>query len=288
VPKLVGVGRHNLAAAGRYPPWHTGSISAHNSAHGTHLLHLFQKHSPPRLLAVTLTRSPSPRLAVSSLICPPPPTLSSRPVDALTPSLDGVSKDERLKLSLGQVGLPAITKHPFEETTVRPNLALTARGIKDGLATKQTVIMVFLALSTKAEHLLSLIRILMADDFEGWRHQVRLLLQVRTDLQVICEASDGAEAVQKADDLKPDLIVLDIGLPRLNGIDDARRIRQLSPASKILFLSQNNDPDVVQAALGAGALGCAHKTNAREELLPAIDAVLRGNQFVGSALKGKN
>jgi DNA-binding NarL/FixJ family response regulator len=111
---------------------------------------------------------------------------------------------------------------------------------------------------------------------------------VRPELRVICEASDGSEAVQKADDLKPDLIVLDIGLPKLNGIEAARRIRQFSPSSKILFLSQNNDLDVVQAALGTGALGCVHKMNALGELLPAVDAVLQGKQFVSSGLMGKN
>jgi DNA-binding NarL/FixJ family response regulator len=135
---------------------------------------------------------------------------------------------------------------------------------------------------------LSLIRILIADDFEAWRRKVCLLLRRRPALQVVCEASDGSEAVQKADDLKPDLIVLDIGLPKLNGIEAARRIRQLSPNSKILFLSQNNDLEVVQAALGTGALGYVYKMNAQKELLSAVDAVLLGKQFVGSGLTGRN
>ena len=94
---------------------------------------------------------------------------------------------------------------------------------------------------------MSSIRILIADDYEDWRHEVRLLLQVRPELQVICEALDGPEAVQKAEELKPDLILLDIGLPKLNGIEAARRIRQLSPDSKIIFL-MDNSPDVVKAA----------------------------------------
>jgi len=109
---------------------------------------------------------------------------------------------------------------------------------------------------------------------------------VRPELQVICEASDGPEAVLKAEELKPDLIVLDIGLPKLNGIEAARRIRQLSPSSKIVFLSLHNSPDVVQGALSTGALGYVRKTDARSELLPAVDAVLRGKQFVSSSLKG--
>jgi DNA-binding NarL/FixJ family response regulator len=112
-----------------------------------------------------------------------------------------------------------------------------------------------------------------------------LLLQSRPEWQIIAEASDGSEAVQKAAELKPDLILLDIGLPQLSGIEAARRIRQLSPSSKIIFLSQNNDRDVVRAALGAGALGYVGKTDAGSELLPAVDAVLQGKQFVSSSIK---
>jgi DNA-binding NarL/FixJ family response regulator len=137
-----------------------------------------------------------------------------------------------------------------------------------------------------AEQALGSIRILIADDHEGWRRQVRLLLQARPEWQVISEASDGPEAVQKAEELKPDLIVLDIGLPELNGIEAARRIRQLSPSSKIIFLSLYNAPDVVQAALSTGGLGYVCKTDASHELPPAVDAVLRGKQYVSSALKG--
>ena len=136
------------------------------------------------------------------------------------------------------------------------------------------------------EHLPPSIRILIADDYEGWRRQARLLLQARPEWQVIAEASDGSEAVHEAEELKPDLILLDIGLPKLNGIEAARRIRQLSPSPQIVFLSQNNDRDIVRAALSTGALGYVHKTDAQSELLPAVDAVLRGKQFVSSSLKG--
>jgi DNA-binding NarL/FixJ family response regulator len=115
-----------------------------------------------------------------------------------------------------------------------------------------------------------------------------LLLQPRPESQVIAEASDGLEAVQKAEDLKPDVILLDIGLPKLNGIEAARRIRQRSPSSKIIFLSQNNDLDVVRAALGTGALGYVRKIDAGRELLLALDAVLRGEQFISSSNGGLN
>jgi DNA-binding NarL/FixJ family response regulator len=133
---------------------------------------------------------------------------------------------------------------------------------------------------------LSPIRILVVDDFEGWRRQVRLLFQPRPQWQIIAEVSDGSEAVQKVADLKPDLILLDIGLPKLNGIEAARGMRHLSPTSPIVFLSLNNDPDVVRAALSTGALGYVHKTDVQRDLLPAIEAVLQGRQFVSSSIKG--
>jgi len=128
-----------------------------------------------------------------------------------------------------------------------------------------------------------MIRVLVADDFEDWLRQVRSLLQSRPGWQVIADASDGPEAVQKAEDLKPDLILLDIGLPKLNGIEAAQQIRQLSPNSRIVFVSQNKDPDVIRAAFGTGALGFVSKIDAKRELLLAGDAVLRGEQFISSS-----
>jgi len=127
------------------------------------------------------------------------------------------------------------------------------------------------------EHRLSsIIRILIADDFKGWRHRAQLLLQARPELQVIAEASDGFEAIRKAEVLEPDLILLDISLPRLNGIEAAWRIRQISPSSKIVFLSQNSDPEIVRAALSTGAEGYVHKSDAERELLLVLNAVLPG------------
>jgi DNA-binding NarL/FixJ family response regulator len=134
---------------------------------------------------------------------------------------------------------------------------------------------------------LSSIQILITDDYADWRRQIRSVLQARPEWQVISEASDGLEAVEKTQDLKPDLILLDIVLPKLNGIEAARQIRQLSPSSKIVFLSQNNDLDIVRAALSTGAHGYVRKTDVKRELLPAMDAVLRGERFVSSSLKGR-
>jgi DNA-binding NarL/FixJ family response regulator len=129
-------------------------------------------------------------------------------------------------------------------------------------------------------------RVLVVDDVELFRKFVCGALGTRPELQVVAEVCDGLEAVHKAVELKPDLIVLDIGLPKLNGIEAARQIRQLSPSSKIVFLSQNNDLDVVRVALDAGALGYVYKANAQEELLNAVDTVLRGKQFVSRTLRG--
>jgi DNA-binding NarL/FixJ family response regulator len=141
-------------------------------------------------------------------------------------------------------------------------------------------------MSTKSAKPMSSIRILVADDYEGWRRQAFLLLQARPELQVIREASDGSEAVQLAGELKPDLILLDIGLPTLGGIEAARQIRQRSPSSKIIFLSLANSLDVVQEALSTGALAYVQKAQARSDLLPAVNAVLRGGRFVSSGVKG--
>jgi DNA-binding NarL/FixJ family response regulator len=129
-----------------------------------------------------------------------------------------------------------------------------------------------------------LFRILVVDDFESFRRFVCSVLQQREEFQVT-EASNGLEAVQKAEELQPDLILLDIGLPNLNGLEVAKRVRKLAPAAKILFVSQESSPDVVREALSLGALGYVHKPRCQTDLLPAIEAVLRGKPYVGSGLE---
>jgi DNA-binding NarL/FixJ family response regulator len=128
---------------------------------------------------------------------------------------------------------------------------------------------------------MSLLRVLVVEDFAPFRKFVCTTLGKRADLQVICEVSDGLEAVHKAEELKPDLILLDIGLPTLNGIDAARQIRKLSPDSKIIFLSQESSANVVQEALALGAWGYVVKTRAASELLAAVESVISEKQFVG-------
>ena len=131
-------------------------------------------------------------------------------------------------------------------------------------------------------------RILVVDDYEPWRRFVSTTLQKQPELQVIGEASDGLEAVQKAQQLQPDLILLDIGLPTLNGIEAARRIRELSPKSKILFVSENRSRDIAEEALRTGAGGYVVKSDAASELLPAVNAVLGGKRFVSASLAGND
>jgi CheY-like chemotaxis protein len=130
------------------------------------------------------------------------------------------------------------------------------------------------------------VRVLVVDDFAPWRDFVLEKLRRNDNLLVIGVASDGLEAVQKAEELQPDLILLDIGLPSLNGIEVARQIRKLSPKSKILFVSQESSADVVQGALGTGAQGYVLKRDAGRELLEGVNAVLRGEQFVSARFAG--
>lgn len=130
------------------------------------------------------------------------------------------------------------------------------------------------------------VRVLVVEDNEQFQQVVCSMLETRPELQVIGRVSDGLEAVHKAEELQPDLIVLDIGLPSLNGIDAARQIRKLCPNSKILFLSQESSADMVEEALRLGALGYVVKAHAGTELLGAVEAVSQGRQFVSCGLSG--
>jgi DNA-binding NarL/FixJ family response regulator len=131
---------------------------------------------------------------------------------------------------------------------------------------------------------MSQIRILVVDDFEPWRRRVSSRLAARPEFQVVGEASCGLEALLSAKELKPDIILLDIGLPDLNGIEVSNQLHQLVPSAQVIFVSQNNDVDIVQNSLSDGARGYVLKTDAGNELLPAIEAIFRGEKFVSSGL----
>jgi DNA-binding NarL/FixJ family response regulator len=117
--------------------------------------------------------------------------------------------------------------------------------------------------------------ILIVDDTFEWRAQVREILETQTGLRVIGEACDGLEAIQRAAELNPDLVLLDIAMPRLNGLEAADQIRRTAPRSKIVFLTQERDAEIRLSALAAGALGYVLKTSALRELLPTITEALR-------------
>lgn len=139
-------------------------------------------------------------------------------------------------------------------------------------------------MSEKAARIREAVRVLVAEDYEPWRRFVRLTLQRRPEYQIIGEVSDGLEAVQKAQELQPDLIVIDIGLPTLHGIEAGRRIRTCAPRSIILFLSENHSSDVAEEALRSGGSGFVLKSDAGGELALAVKAVLQGKRFVSSSL----
>ena len=115
-----------------------------------------------------------------------------------------------------------------------------------------------------------MIRILVADDFQAWRAQVRRLLQAQSEWQIVAEASDGLEAVRKTIELRPDLAILDISMPHLNGLDACEKILRSLPKIKVIFLSVNTYEEVMSAALAMGAEEYVLKANARRDLIPAI------------------
>ena len=130
------------------------------------------------------------------------------------------------------------------------------------------------------------IRVLIVEDYEPFCRFISTTLQTQPELEISGQVSDGLDAVQQAQELQPDLILLDIGLPTISGIEAARRIREVSPASKILFVSENRSPEIAEEALNTGAGGYVLKSDAASELLPAIKAVLEGKRFVSARLAG--
>lgn len=127
------------------------------------------------------------------------------------------------------------------------------------------------------------LRIVVADDFAEWRVRVHSILKPNPNLQVIADAGNGLEAVQKVSALSPDVVLLDIGMPVLNGIEAAIHIRQASPETKIVFLTQENDAEIRTAALDAGADGFLLKANAAQELLSAIETAFGDRYHPSSA-----
>ena len=130
-------------------------------------------------------------------------------------------------------------------------------------------------------------RVLVVDDFEPWRRHVASTLGKSPRWQIVAEAADGPEAIQKAADLRPDLILLDVGLPTLNGIEAARRILAHDPNLRILFVSEHQSWEIAEAALCTGARGYICKSDSGRELAPAMDAIVQGRRFVAERLGGR-
>jgi CheY-like chemotaxis protein len=135
---------------------------------------------------------------------------------------------------------------------------------------------------------MSSLRVLVVEDFVPFWQFIRSTLAERPDIQVIGEVADGLEGVQKAELLKPDLVLLDIGLPTLNGIEAAVQIRKRAPESRIIFVSQESSWEMVQEALNLGAWGYVLKERTANDLLAAVKAVLEGRQFVSFGLSIQN
>ena len=111
----------------------------------------------------------------------------------------------------------------------------------------------------------------MVDDFAPWRNYVASILRERECFDIVGEAADGHEAIEKAKELQPDLILMDIAMPKMNGIEAAGRIRDTAPNSKIVFISLEISDEVSEAALAVGAQACIAKREVRTKLLPTID-----------------
>ena len=124
------------------------------------------------------------------------------------------------------------------------------------------------------------VRIVVVDDFEPWRRSIVSLIEEDPAFEVISEAGDGAEGVRMCCELRPDLVILDVGLPKVNGLEAARQIREVSPDTKILFVSANQSREVIREALRIGAAGFILKKQALRELLRAVRAVVVDEDFL--------
>lgn len=122
-------------------------------------------------------------------------------------------------------------------------------------------------------------RVLIADDHDVVRKGVRSILESRADVTVSGEASNGKEALEKAVELKPDLIVLDVSMPVMDGISAAKEIKKVLPATPILILSMHSGREMVRAAQSAGAQGFITKTDVAGVLLDAVDSLQKGETF---------
>lgn len=131
-----------------------------------------------------------------------------------------------------------------------------------------------------------MIRVLIVDDYAPWRRFIATSLASKQEIGLVDEAKDGLTGIQKALELQPDLVVLDMSLPDLSGIEIARKIRESVPKAKILFLTENSSQDIVRKALSTGAEGYVVKSRAARDLIPAVENLLLGKTFISSSVGG--
>jgi DNA-binding NarL/FixJ family response regulator len=127
------------------------------------------------------------------------------------------------------------------------------------------------------------VRILLVDDHPIVRQGLRTLLEGRSGWEVVGEASDGVEALDKVDSLQPDVVVLDVTMPRMNGLEACRLIQQKASGLEVLFVTQHDSPQMMREALNAGARGYVVKSNAARDLLDAVEAVSQHRVFTALA-----
>ena len=130
------------------------------------------------------------------------------------------------------------------------------------------------------------VRILVVEDFLPWREFFRAELQRDLEMEIVGELSDGTHIVQEVERLRPDLILMDIGLASINGIEAAKLVRECSPNTKILFVSENRSADIARQALDSGGNGYVVKIDVRKDLISGIRAVLAGRRFVSTSMAG--
>jgi DNA-binding NarL/FixJ family response regulator len=131
------------------------------------------------------------------------------------------------------------------------------------------------------------LRVLLADDHVTVRHGLKLLIDGQADMKVVAEASDGATAVQRALDLKPDVVVMDISMPGMNGLVATRTLKQQQPDMAVITLTRHGDDAYLQELLRAGVSGYVLKQSAPSELLQAIRVAAKGGQYLDSTLTAR-
>lgn len=131
------------------------------------------------------------------------------------------------------------------------------------------------------------VRVVLADDHAILRSGLRMLLEASQDVEVLAEAADGVDAIRLARELNPDIVVMDVNMPRVDGLAATKEIRHALPKTKVLILSMNDEDEYLFKAIKAGGSGYVHKRSAETELLAAIEVVMQGGTYVREATRGR-